>query len=453
LLPDTFIASLQGLPGFDQEAFIKAHEQQEQLTSLRLNRFKSFELGGHTLLNDKEAIPWCNNGFYLKQRPLFVLDPLWHAGAYYVQEASSMFIQYLLEQVIPYPQPMKVLDLCAAPGGKTTLLANYFSNGLVVANETIKPRNAILVENLTKWGADNIVVTQNDPTHFKALPDFFDVLMIDAPCSGSGLFRKDTEAIAHWSEQSVQHCSTRQARIVEDSIDCLKEGGYLIYSTCSYSSEENEKRMDQIAAIAGMKNIQFDIPSHWNIVTTYSEENKCQGFRFYPDKVKGEGFFITVFKKETSTSSGYYDTTPTSIVATKKELEVIKSHFEVPENYDYINHQNSILALPHLFQQELNGLMNHLYIKKMGLSLGEIKGADLIPSHALAMSTWSNLPYQTLEVDEATALQYLRRADLHLPTGKGWHTLTFKNIRLGWAKLLPNRSNNYYPNEWRILNY
>lgn len=453
MLPDTFIASLQGLPGFDQEAFIKAHEQQEQLTSLRLNRFKSFELGGHTLLNDKEAIPWCNNGFYLKQRPLFVLDPLWHAGAYYVQEASSMFIQYLLEQVIPYPQPMKVLDLCAAPGGKTTLLANYFSNGLVVANETIKPRNAILVENLTKWGADNIVVTQNDPTHFKALPDFFDVLMIDAPCSGSGLFRKDTEAIAHWSEQSVQHCSTRQARIVEDSIDCLKEGGYLIYSTCSYSSEENEKRMDQIAAIAGMKNIQFDIPSHWNIVTTYSEENKCQGFRFYPDKVKGEGFFITVFKKETSTSSGYYDTTPTSIVATKKELEVIKSHFEVPENYDYINHQNSILALPHLFQQELNGLMNHLYIKKMGLSLGEIKGADLIPSHALAMSTWSNLPYQTLEVDEATALQYLRRADLHLPTGKGWHTLTFKNIRLGWAKLLPNRSNNYYPNEWRILNY
>jgi 16S rRNA C967 or C1407 C5-methylase (RsmB/RsmF family)/NOL1/NOP2/fmu family ribosome biogenesis protein len=453
LLPDSFIASLQGLPGFDQEAFIKVHEQQEQLTSIRLNRFKTFELGGHTLLNDKEAIPWCNNGFYLKQRPLFVLDPFWHAGAYYVQEASSMFIQYLLEQVIPYPQPMKVLDLCAAPGGKTTLLANYFSNGLVVANETIKPRNAILVENLTKWGADNIVVTQNDPTHFKALPDFFDVLMIDAPCSGSGLFRKDTEAIAHWSEQSVQHCSTRQARIVEDSIDCLKEGGYLIYSTCSYSSEENEKRMDQIAAIAGMKNIQFDIPSHWNIVTTYSEENKCQGFRFYPDKVKGEGFFITVFKKETSTSSGYYDTTPTSTVATKKELEVLKSHFEVPENYDYINHQNSILALPHLFQQELNGLMNHLYIKKMGLSLGEIKGADLIPSHALAMSTWSNLPYQTLEVDEATALQYLRRADLHLPTGKGWHTLTFKNIRLGWAKLLPNRSNNYYPNEWRILNY
>ena len=453
MLPDSFIASLQGLPGFDQDAFVKVHEQQEQLTSIRLNTLKPFELMGHTLLNDKDAIPWCNNGFYLKQRPLFVLDPLWHAGAYYVQEASSMFLHYLLEQITPNPQPIKVLDLCAAPGGKTSLLANYYSNGLVVANETIKPRNAILVENLTKWGAANLVITQNDPAHFKALPDFFEVLMIDAPCSGSGLFRKDTDAITHWSEQSVQHCSTRQARIVEDSIDCLKEGGYLIYSTCSYSLEENEKRMDQIASIAGMKNIQFEIPVHWNIVETYSEENKCQGFRFYPDKVKGEGFFITVFKKEVSTCSGYYDTKATSIAASKKVLAVLKSHFEVPENYDLINHQNSILALPNLFQQELNGLMNHLYIKKMGLSLGEIKGADLIPSHALAMSTWSNLPYQTLAIDEVTALQYLRRADLHLPTGRGWHALTYKNIRLGWAKLLPNRSNNYYPNEWRILNY
>ena len=259
MLPDSFIASLQGLPGFDQDAFEKVHEQQEQLTSIRLNTLKPFELEGHTLLNDKEAIPWCNNGFYLKQRPLFVLDPLWHAGAYYVQEASSMFLHYLLEQITPNPQPIKVLDLCAAPGGKTSLLANYYSNGLVVANETIKPRNAILVENLTKWGAANLVITQNDPAHFKALPDFFEVLMIDAPCSGSGLFRKDTDAITHWSEQSVQHCSTRQARIVEDSIDCLKEGGYLIYSTCSYSLEENEKRMDQIASIAGMKNIQFEI--------------------------------------------------------------------------------------------------------------------------------------------------------------------------------------------------
>lgn len=453
MLPHSFITSLQGLPGFDQEAFLKVHEQQEQLTSIRFNQFKPFEVNAHPYFTHLEPMHWCGNGYYLNQRPLFVLDPLWHAGAYYVQEASSMFLQYILEQITPHPQPMKVLDLCAAPGGKTTLLANYYSNGLVVANETIKARNAILVENLTKWGADNIVVTQNDPAHFKAVPDFFDVLMIDAPCSGSGLFRKDPDAVEHWSEQSVQHCSTRQTRIVEDSIDCLKEGGYLIYSTCSYSKEEDEKRLDHIASMGGMKNIQFELPVNWNIISTYSEEYHCQGFRFYPDKVKGEGFFIAVFQKEISKSSGFYDTHATSIPASKKEIALLNSYFSVPENYQLINHQNNLIALPRLFESELNGLINHLYIKKMGLTIGEIKGSDLIPAHALAMSTWAHLPYASMEIDEATALQYLRRADLHLPNGKGWQALTYQKIRLGWAKLLPNRSNNYYPNEWRILNY
>ncbi len=453
MLPNSFIASLQGLPGFDQEAFLKVHEQQDQLTSVRFNQFKPFVVKEHSYFKDLAPMAWCSHGYYLKHRPLFVLDPLWHAGAYYVQEASSMFLQYILEQITPHPAPMKVLDLCAAPGGKTTLLANYYDNGLVVANETIKPRNAILVENLIKWGADNIVVTQNDPAHFKEVPDFFDLLMIDAPCSGSGLFRKDPESIVHWSEQSVQHCSTRQTRIVEDSMDCMKEGGYLIYSTCSYSYEEDEMMMDHIASMAGMKNIKIELPAEWNIISTYSKEFHCQGFRFYPDKVKGEGFFITVFQKETTTTSGYYDTKSNSVPVSKKEMEILSQHFAIPQNYNFINHQNSIIALPQLFESELNALINHLYIKKMGLTIGEIKGADLIPAHALAMSTWSNLPYQEMEIDEATALQYLRRADLLLPQGKGWHVITYKKIRIGWAKLLPNRSNNYYPNEWRILNY
>jgi len=453
MLPPSFIKSLQGLPGFDLDAFLSVHQQQEQLTSVRLNLSKPFILEAHTYFKELAPMHWCKHGYYLNQRPLFVLDPLWHAGAYYVQEASSMFLQYILEQITPNPGPIKVLDLCAAPGGKTTLLTNYYQNGLVVANETIKQRNSILVENLTKWGADNLVVTQNDPAHFKAIADFFDVLMIDAPCSGSGLFRKDPEAIAHWSEQSVNHCSTRQARIVEDSIDCLKEGGYLIYSTCSYSFEEDEKMMDHIAAIAGMKNLNFELPPHWNIINTYSKEHYCQGFRFYPDKVKGEGFFIAVFQKETTTLSGYNDTNNKRVPVSIKELNVLSNHFAVPLNYNLINHQNSIIALPQLFESELNALMNHLYIKKMGMTIGEIKGADLIPAHALAMSTWVNLPYQEMELEESMALQYLRRANFHLSNGKGWHAMTYKKIRIGWAKLLPNRTNNYYPNEWRILNY
>lgn len=453
MLPNSFISSLKGLPGFDEQAFIQTHALKESITSIRINTQKLFKENAASFFEQASPIPWCADGFYLKERPLFVLDPLWHAGAYYVQEASSMFLHHALEQIAPKPGPMHVLDLCAAPGGKTTLLANYFKKGLVVANETIKNRNAILVENTTKWGADNIVVTQNDPSHFKALPQFFDILLIDAPCSGSGLFRKDPDAIEHWSIDAVQHCSVRQSRIIDDSIDCLKEGGYLIYSTCSYSMQEDENILDKIASIDGMKSIDLNIEDDWNIIKSESTVNHSKGYRFYPDKVKGEGFFLAVFKKERSTSYAYYDSSFVTTAITKKETEVLNAHFSLPEDYYFINHQENIIALAIEFKDAYNTLLKNLYVKKMGLAIGTLKGADLIPAHALAMSTWKNLPFQTMEVDEATALQYLRRADLNLPGGKGWHAIQYKSTRLGWAKLLPNRSNNYYPNEWRILNY
>lgn len=453
MLPNSFLDSLEGLPGFNRDSFVAVHEADEQITSLRLNAAKPFNVSAHNFLYNTLPIPWCKGGYYLQDRPSFVLDPLWHAGAYYVQEASSMFLHHILSQIIPNPSTEKVLDLCAAPGGKTTLLASYFSNGIVVANETIKQRNAILVENVTKWGGDHIVVSQNDPAHFKALPNFFDVVIVDAPCSGSGLFRKDPAAIEHWSLDSVQHCSTRQTRIIEDSIDTLKEGGYLIYSTCSYSFEEDEKMLDFIGGIQGMKTVPIKVPSEWNIVSCESPKLQATGFRFYPDKIKGEGFFIAVFRKETSPNAGYYSSDVKLLPASKNELAVVQSFFELPETYHYINHQAAILAISKFFDDDLKALLKHLYIKKMGLNLGEIKGKDFIPSHALAMSTWKNLPFGTIDVDEVTALQYLRRADLQLPGGKGWQAIVYQNVRLGWVKLLPNRSNNYYPNDWRILKY
>jgi len=453
LLPQSFISSLKGSPGFDEQAFLQTHELKESITSIRINTNKSFLEKPSSFFEEASPIAWCEDGHYLIERPMFVLDPLWHAGAYYVQEASSMFLHYALKQIAPNAGSMHVLDLCAAPGGKTSLLANYFKKGLVVANETIKNRNAVLVENITKWGADNIVVTQNDPSHFKALPQFFDIVLIDAPCSGSGLFRKDPEAIEHWSEDAVQHCSVRQSRIIEDSIDCLKEGGYLIYSTCSYSMQEDENILDKIAAMQGMVSIDLSIDNNWGIIQSESPVHHSKGYRFYPDKVKGEGFFLAVFKKETAIDYSYYDSCFETTAITKKETEILNTHFTLPTDYYYINHQENIIALANEFKDAYNSLLKNLYVKKMGLAIGTLKGADLIPSHALAMSTWKNLPFQTMEVDETTALQYLRRADLHLPGGKGWHAIQYKNTRLGWAKLLPNRSNNYYPNEWRILNY
>ena len=454
MLPKQFIDSLEGLPGFDKNAFEQVHAQGEQITSVRFNKYKPFDQQVHPFLNNAIAIPWCKQGAYLKERPLFVLDPLWHAGAYYVQEASSMFLQYLLEY-LKMDTSSIVLDLCAAPGGKSTLLANWFNDGLIVANETIKSRNAILVENITKWGADNMIVTQNDPAHFKALPAFFDLLMIDAPCSGSGLFRKDPSAISEWSLDSVQHCSLRQQRIIEESLDTLKEGGYLIYSTCSYSFEEDEKIMDQIASQPGMVNVPIPVPKEWNIVSCFSPMHQCQGYRFYPDQIQGEGFFIAVFKKEQATYN-YNNTSQDSFKFTplsKNDLLIVNSFFELPNTHQYLSHQNSMIAISKLFEPFILSILSNLYVKKLGLELGAIKGRDFIPSHALAMCYWSNLPFKKLELTTETAINYLRRAPLQIEGDTGWHLITYQGIGLGWAKLLPNRVNNYYPNEWRILNY
>ena len=453
MLPVSFLNSLEGLPGFDRESFLRVHEQGEQVTSLRLNPSKKIDIQRHSFLNATTPIPWCDNGFYLPTRPSFVKDPLWHAGAYYVQEASSMFIHTIVEQIFPNPSGKIVLDLCAAPGGKSTLLASYFNKGLVVANETIKSRNAILVENMTKWGNDHIVVTQNDPSHFKSLPQFFDLLMVDAPCSGSGLFRKDPDAIGEWSEESVQHCSTRQTRILEESLATLKEGGFLIYSTCSYSFEEDEKMMDFIASIPGMQNVKIQVPAAWNIVDCQSPLHQASGFRFYPDKIKGEGFFVTVFQKQVAHQGGYFADDFKWNFATKNEMGVLAAHFKLPEGYAFINHQETMIAVPIDFESAIRALLKNMFVKKMGMAIGELKGKDLIPAHALAVSDWDNLPFGVIQVNLETALQYLRRADLTLEGEKGWQAITYENIRLGWAKVLPNRLNNYYPTAWRILKY
>ena len=453
MLPEKFIASLAGLPGFDKAAFVETHQVPADFTAVRMNQFKPFDHAAHPFMHAKTPVDWCAEGFYLNGRPSFVVDPLWHAGAYYVQEASSMFIQHIISEIFPDPKNKIVLDLCAAPGGKSTLLANYFNEGLVVSNETIKSRNAILVENITKWGSDRVVVTQNDPSHFKALPNFFDLLVVDAPCSGSGLFRKDPDAINEWSEESVLHCSTRQERILEDSVDTLKEGGYLIYSTCSYSFEENEKIMDFISDIPGMQNVDISISENWNIVVTKSPNAKAKGFRFYPDQIKGEGFFVCVFQKQNNPSTTFYQSTFNWNIITKNESAVLADHLVLPSAYEYINHQNTIIAVPLDMAMPIKTLLSHLYVKKMGMALGELKGKDLIPDHALAMSHWVNKPFGKIVVDQETALQYLRRADIHLDGAIGWTGVYYHQILLGWAKLLPNRTNNYYPTAWRILKY
>ena len=452
-IPAALLSSLQSIKGFEEKSFVETHASGLQPVSIRINPFK-FNIQ-HLSFHHEEKVPWSSDGYYLKARPSFTLDPLFHAGAYYVQEASSMFLEQAVKQSCDLRKPLRVLDLCAAPGGKSTLIQSIISEeSLLVSNEIIKARANILAENITKWGAANVIVTNNEPAHFKRLPHFFDVIVVDAPCSGSGLFRKDPGAIDEWSLQNVELCSQRQQTILLDIMPALKPGGVLIYSTCSYSQKENEEIADWIVQQFEAESISLTIQESWGIVETISSENKARGYRFYPDKLQGEGFFIAVFKtaapvlapKETRTKNK-----PALISASEKE--VIHPYVIDPEKYNFIKWKDEILAMNATHTDHFLLLQSVLYFKKAGVKIGTLIRNTLVPQHEWAVSYIASLILPKLEVDLAAAQQYLRKKDIEIITDvKGWAIVSYKNIPLGLVKILTGRSNNYYPKDWRILN-
>jgi 16S rRNA C967 or C1407 C5-methylase (RsmB/RsmF family) len=294
-LPESFIKRME--KQLDKENFqsFLSHYREDAPVSIRLNPAKAIKSEG------LEQVPWAKHGYYLPERPVFTLDPLFHAGAYYVQEASSMFVEEAFRQVMANAEGIKVLDLSAAPGGKSTLLASLLDNSsLLVANEVIRARVGILEENLSKWGHPNIIITNNDPSDFSAIENYFDLILVDAPCSGEGMFRKDPEACNQWSEENVQLCAGRQERILADIIPALKPGGILIYSTCTFSKEENEENIKLLVEEEGFTSIRLQLKEEWNITESVETTNEgaAYSYRFYPNKVKGEGFFLACLKKE-----------------------------------------------------------------------------------------------------------------------------------------------------------
>jgi NOL1/NOP2/sun family putative RNA methylase len=450
-LPSALLQSLQGVTGFNEQAFTALHNRSEQITSVRLNSSKINNVSFADIVIS--SIPWSSNGYYLSARPSFITDPLWHAGAYYVQEASSMFLEQALQQTVDVSKPIKVLDLCAAPGGKSTLLQSLInSESILVSNEVIKTRVNILAENITRWGAANVVVTNNDPKDFKKLPNYFDAIVIDAPCSGSGLFRKDEKAISEWSEANVDLCSQRQQRIIADVYDSLKKDGVLIYSTCSYSKQENEEMLDWIGEQFDVSSVQLTLQDEWGIVETQSDKHKNYGYRFYPDKIKGEGFFIAVFKKSDDSNGSYLSTKNKMDTPTAKEVEVVKKYLQQSIALDFIKQNDEIIVLPSSVYSELP-ILQTLYIKKAGVKLGVVIKNDLIPHHEFALSRLMNNTIPLVSVHLENALQYLRKQEMKIETTfTGWALLQYENLALGWVKVLPNRINNYYPANWRILN-
>lgn len=396
-----------------------------------------------------DPIPWNPQGQYLEKRPSFTLDPHFQAGRYYVQEAGSMFIAYVLDQIQKDKKFQTALDLCAAPGGKTTLLLNQLPDDcLVVANEVIKSRYQVLKENLAKWGRANIIATNADSKYFGPLEGRFDVVLVDAPCSGEGLFRKTPDARKEWSRENVQLCQSRQKRILSNALPLLSDGGFLIYSTCTYNFAENDHNVNWIINQGAFETVQLDIPAAWGIHQTR------HGYQFYPHRTRSEGFYISILRKTDGSnrhkkipSLKYYQ--PLS----KKESTLPSQWLKDAEAFQlYANPKQELFFLPTIAKDLFALLSQTLPKVDPGTPMGIVKGKDLVPAHELALSIHLQEGIHQWKVNTVDAINYMRKTDQKPPSSlvKGWHLVSFDGAGLGWVKVLPNRMNNYFPKHLRI---
>lgn len=438
-LPEVFIQRTRQLLGSEYTAFEKALQNPAPV-SVRVNDKITYN-------PSDEVVAWCDSGYYLPERPLFTADPLFHGGAYYVQEASSMFLQQAIRQ--HFPDAGKVLDLCAAPGGKSTLISQTLSrNSLLVSNEIVRSRAYILSENLLKWGNPNTIVTNNEAGDFGTLPAFFDAIVVDAPCSGEGMFRKDEGAISEWSVQNVNICVERQRKIVTDVWNALKTDGILVYSTCTYNREENEENVAWICDELGAELLELETGIFPEITVTEG------GYRFYPHKTRGEGFFLSVLRKTADTKGAHRskksDRKTNGINHKINNIPLIR--LKEQERWTLIAENNTIRAYDSALTDAYKLITSQLRILHAGIELGEIKGKDFIPGGGIALSKMLDTDSTpTIGVDRETAIAYLRKENLFFPEHpNGYHLITYQNIGLGWIKNMGNRSNNLYPQEWRI---
>lgn len=466
-LPASFVESTRTLLGDEEYNKLSAALQEEPPVSIRLNQYR-MKNGKWRMANN--PLPWCHTGFYLDQRLTFTFDPLFHAGCYYVQEASSMIVEQVLKRYVTKPAVM--LDLCAAPGGKSTHARSLLpEDSLLVANEVIRNRSQILAENLTKWGHSGVVVTNNDPADFRTLTSFFDVILTDVPCSGEGMFRKDSGAIDEWSQENVDICWQRQRRIITDIWPSLRPGGLLIYSTCTYNTKENEENIAWMQQEFGAEVLPIDVEPDWNITGNLLVGADFPVYRFLPHRTKGEGFFLATLRKPYSAEeepfsknaqAGFFKnlkkknkkgTGTSPSLLSKEHLTVAANWLIHPDNFELSTNGMNLTAFPKEFVDELAVLQQSLRIVRSGLPLGELKGKDLIPDHALAMSSeLKQSAFPTEELSYEQAIAYLRKEAISLSetTPRGYLLVTYRHVPLGFVKNIGNRANNLYPQEWRI---
>lgn len=447
-IPEAFAVSMREKLGAEAEELLAALDT-EPATSIRVNPAKP------AAVFDGDPVGWCQWGRYLAERPQFTLDPLMHGGAYYVQEASSQFLAHLLKDV--ELDGARVLDMCAAPGGKTTIYSTLVGrSGLVVANDINRSRALALADNVSRWGMGNVVVTCNEPRHISAFESWFDMVAVDAPCSGEGMFRKMEEARSEWSPSSVTLCAERQREILAEAWRALRPGGVLVYSTCTFNSSEDEGIVEWLMSEYGdtLEPISHvSTESEWGVERTDIGAFQC--FHFYPHKTRGEGLFVAVARKR---DGHVRRSTPKA----RRKLFSMLSKADVAEVSRWVDDASrasfrSIEGMIYLYDKgvadEVVQLSESLSVLYSGVAMGQIFKGKLKPEHQLALYVGFNPDVvPSVEVTKDEALDYLRRYDIAPGEfSEGINRVTYGGVAIGFVKRIGQRCNNMYPKDLRIL--
>lgn len=445
-LPEAFVESMRQRLGEDAERLFEALDT-EPAVSIRLNPAKQ----ANTF--DGEPVGWCQWGRYLDERPQFTLDPMLHGGAYYVQEASSQFVAHLLSKLDLCGA--RVLDMCAAPGGKTTIYSMLVGReGLVVANDINHGRAMALADNVQRWGMGNVVVTCNEPNHIGAFTHWFDVVAVDAPCSGEGMFRKMDEARTEWTQSSVEQCAMRQREILKEAWKVLRPGGTLLYSTCTFNSTEDEGIVEWLTQEYGEEleaSDRVETMEEWGIVR--SDIGPWQCFHFYPHKSRGEGFFAAIARKRDGAVHRSMPKARRKLFYSPAKADMRELERWITGSHAFRMVGDDIYAYNANVVDEVVVLSEYLSVVYSGVAIGRIFKKRLKPEHALALYVGLNRDaVPVVDVSLSDAQDFLRRHDIAASQfEEGINVVAYEGVPIGFVKRIGARCNNMYPKDLRIV--
>ncbi len=460
-IPQEFREKMSRVSGIDADRLLLSLDTPPGV-SIRFNTRKARVEEMEGMYSDMRGVEWCKEGRRLKERPVFTLNPLLHGGVFYVQDASSMIYSEITETLVRLIEaergersksPLRVLDFCAAPGGKTTAIINALPEGAeVVANEYEPKRGRILRENLEKWGYGNVIMTGSDAQGYTGVGSIFDIVAVDAPCSGEGMMRKEEESRRQWSEGLVRNCSVLQREILSKVAGCVRPGGYLIYSTCTFNTEENEENVRYIRDELGFEPVSLDLPGTEGVGRSVYED--VDALRFMPYLADGEGLFVAVLRRPVEDEVEERSRRRPVKKNNKQDKRKPARPAWISEDAEVMESGELLTALPKAMLPLLERLVEAgVNVTGAGLPVGVIKGREVQPDSRVVLSTLLNPEaFPIVELTEDEALRYLRREAIVLPEGtsKGYVCVNHKGHPLGLVKNIGSRANNMYPQGWKI---